>query len=112
MITEILINDQSSYNERGKGDLIQLSSDIHSIGVGFESFDEAEEFCAKFTKSMKIRVVTVNSHTFLNNDIQVLKKPFVMCRRMIQNGITGSVNEMGDKRMKRFYDELSKYKQK
>lgn len=103
MIKTIFINGNSLYKGKQRTELPVLEDDISEIAIIFDTEDELKLFVSQFPKNMKIKVAFITSY---KHDGNCTKEPYTQCRRMLPNAVTGSKNEIGDKRMIRFYNAL------
>ena len=99
MINAIFINGQALYGGKKPHELPELNDEMFSIGVCFDSKDELFTFCSNFPKSMKITPPFMYS-------LDGAHIPYVECRKMQKNKITGEMNETGDLKLIRFYKAL------
>jgi|SRR5688572_8429391 len=102
MITDIYINGLSGYKGKKPNELPELTESIFSIGLIFDSFQHRDVFCKKFAKSMKLKATAL--YDYING--KPVEYPYVECRRMAVNNVTGLLNELGDKRMLKFHQTV------
>lgn len=102
-----------SFNRRTNAGLLPYSEDIYDLAVTFATLEERDEFVSRFPKSMNVKATTLGCYNYEGNKgtthipYAFLSISWTTNRNGKENQVTGSRNESGIKRMKRFYDAIA-----
>lgn len=109
MITKIWIN--GGCKEGDNMPVLRPYDPDHTVSIAVNFWDEEsrDAFVKSFPKSMRVRSGYISEYNFDTSDYACIhiEKPYASIQRMRENKVTGELNEIGLKRMQRFYDALA-----